>query len=186
MLLGEFARSGLPKACVDLRRNGVTSWNAPTAGMHIHVSRDAFEKAHAYKFCRFVYGNKDALQRLAGRKSRQWASFDIADHHQWAHDHGMNGSTRSERYLAINAQNANTLELRFWRGSLQFDTIQAALECCDAMHVYTNSALNIKDAMEGRVGFDRFVSWLSEDDAYPTLRKRIAERINIDPELADV
>lgn len=139
-----------------LRQRGWRSWSSSdSCGLHIHINNSSFKDvAHAMRFIMFVYKNREPLIRFAGRDSR-YARFDFDQfvqrevHVGWKDD----GSPRYEiqtvadvvkkkqvndnRYLALNAQNTHTYELRFFRGNLNPDAVRACLEFTFALHEYT-------------------------------------------------
>ena len=149
-------RTELWSALDHIRENGWRSWKSSSScGLHIHVNTASFHNVgHAMMFLKFIFANRDPLVRFAGRDS-SYARFDYDSfvqrqvHAGW-NDNGSpiyeNASVadvvkrkqvNDNRYLAVNAQNSHTYELRFFRGSLNPKTVRACLEFVQSLHDYT-------------------------------------------------
>ena len=150
-------RSELWSALDYIRAHGWRSWKSSSScGLHIHINTASFHNVgHAMMFLKFIYSNRDPLVYFAGRDS-SYARFDYDSfvqrqiHTGW-NDNGSpiytNGSVadvvkrkavNDNRYLAVNAQNSNTYELRFFKGSLNPKTVRACLEFTYSLHDYTS------------------------------------------------
>jgi len=172
---------------------GFKAWNNSHCGLHIHMSRAAFQSDHhLFMFIKFIFDNRDALVQFAGRES-SYAKFGIENLLNVYWDYDRNEQVRSnklmdlvkgyvsnaDRYTAVNLQNTHTIELRFFRPSLKPSTVVAALEFCDASFRYANT-LTVQDAtLRNGLAFNSFRSWLDtrQSPSYPTLRERIVERL---------
>lgn len=178
---------------------GVRSWKTSTCGLHIHMSRRAFANdAHRQKFLYFVYENKDELVKFAGRDSH-WAKFRkdlfLGYNAEWSEDpietraktyleavKGINkdGSPNRqyERYLAVNRQNRETYELRFFRPSLQPAALRACIEFCAAAFAYTEAMTSYEWRNEGALRFDHFANWSRDHRSdYPDFVPRMDKRV---------
>jgi hypothetical protein len=183
----------------DLRsRQGmrVKSWDTKTCGLHIHISRTGFSGgAHMHRFLNLVYSNPDFYSTLAGRTSDQWAKFtdiyrkdykrDSNGERIWDMDNGYDVTTKrtfmhklntdynSDRYSAVNTNNAATLEMRIFRGSVNGDTIKSQLDLAHASVEYTRT-LTVQDVREGALSADNFMWYVFQNEAlYPELSARI-------------
>lgn len=142
------------------------SWNAGTCGLHVHISRTAFDSpSHIWKFAHLVANNKREMVKLAGRESDRWATFDGIRSTIGAK---AKGATYVNRYEALNFQNSNTIELRFFRGTLSIPRVFSALELTDAMTEYTRT-LTANDVIRGGLEFAKFAEWASDRPQYPNL-----------------
>lgn len=178
-----------------LIRKGCKSWDTSTCGLHIHLSRSAFrDEKHLFKFFKFILDNADDVKRFAGRDSQRWANFDKSYFLNAWNDYDVDGNyvTRTntslmkfakneernnERYCAINLQNRHTVELRFFKPSLNPKTVQSALQFCDAVFNYTETECNTQKVMSGNaLAFRSFRSWVKTQERYTILSDRIAER----------
>jgi len=182
----------------DLRSKAgvrVKSWNTRTCGLHIHISRTGFNGgAHMHRFLNLVYSNPDFYSTLAGRTSEQWAKFtDIykSDYRRngdgdrvWEGDgyiidrkrtfkHKLSTTDNSDRYSAVNTNNAATLEMRIFRGSVNGDTIKAHLDLAHASVEYTRT-LTVQDIQDGALSADSFMWYVFQNETlYPELSARI-------------
>jgi hypothetical protein len=173
-----------------LKRMGFESWNASSCGLHIHMSRNAFaDDKHLFKFVKFIYSNRVDLVKFVGRESSyakfgldnfvsSWMDYDTGVRTQ----HSLmkmlkDQATNNDRYCAINIQNAHTVELRFFRPSLNVTTVQAALQFCKASFDYTEM-LTTQEVVGGNaLAFMSFRKWVrNRTDKYEVLDTRITER----------
>lgn len=178
-----------------LIKKGCKSWDTGTCGLHVHLSRSAFrDEKHVFKFFKLILDNASDIKRFAGRDSERWANFDKnyflnawndydADGHyvtrtndslmKFAKREGINDN----RYCAINLRNRSTIELRFFKPSLNPKTVQAALQFCDAVFNYTETECDTQKVMSGNaLAFRSFRSWVATQERYALLSTRIAER----------
>lgn len=138
---------------------GFRAWRTTTCGMHVHISRLAFtNKAHLWRFAFFMNCNPDVLQRFAGRRSDNWASFDgqkeiaskiIAGKSKYG----------PERYTAVNLCNYNTVEIRIFRSSLLPRRIMANLGLVDCAVEFTRD-LTVKQVNDHEDSWARFVEFV--------------------------
>ena len=174
----------------ELSKMGFKSWNNSHCGLHIHMSRNAFTSdRHMFLFIKFIFANRDGLVQFAGRES-SYAKFGIENflnaywdydrqqqvRHRKLMDFVKGYESNSDRYMAVNLQNANTIELRFFRPSLKPSTVVSALEFCDASFRYANE-ISLPDVLRNNaLGWNSFRSWVDHIDKYPALRERLNER----------
>lgn len=85
-----------------------------------------------------------------------------------------------QRYVALNVQGRKTVELRFWRPSLRWQTVMGAIEASFASVDYART-LSVKPSAKGE-SFDwlRFVEFCNDRD-YPMAALRIGERFRVRP-----
>ena len=134
-----------------LKRMGFESWNASSCGLHIHMSRNAFANdIHLFKFVKFIYSNRVDLVKFVGRESSyakfgldnfvsSWMDYDTGTRNQKSLMNMLKDQdTNNDRYCAVNIQNSSTVELRFFRPSLNVTTVQAAMQFCKASFDYTD------------------------------------------------
>ena len=138
-----------------LKRDGYRSWNTSTCGIHVHVSRTAFgngdpwrgsisnsvrsqmilqRQSHELRFMKLIYDNQRQVERISGRSSDRYASFN---------DKGQlvrkikNGYQTNGRFSAINTENDDTIEIRVFKGSLRKERVLSAIEFVHATVEYT-------------------------------------------------
>lgn len=189
----EFYEKSFPWEVIEtLRQRDCASWNRRSCGLHIHMNRASFASdKHLWKFLVFIYKNPSELTTFAGRTS-SYAKFDIESflsdgsyYHYDATDyrpaskfitHAKGQTQNYDRYTAVNLQNVQTIELRFFRPSLNTKTVRAALQFCSALHEYTEE-LTTQKAMQGGLRFAEFESWVKEQPSYTLLEARIFDRL---------
>lgn len=127
------------------------------AGIHIHMSRVAFTSPlHLYRFLQFIYREVPFVESIAGRSGEGY--------HQAAYSKEMNGilpmprksgkiiyssnaklweiakrtATNDDRYIAVNCQNAATVELRVFRSTTKPGRLRGYVQFCDALFRYSD------------------------------------------------
>jgi hypothetical protein len=183
------------KGISDLIKKGCKSWDAHNCGLHIHMSRNAFsDEKHLFKFFKFLYDNNREMKAFAGRdvsyakwdKSaflNAWRDYDEATGSyvtQYSGSFMKNAkgeNANDDRYVAVNLQNRHTIELRFFRPSLNPNTVLSAMQFCEALFTYTDTQCSTKQTMSGgALAFRSFASWVKTQERYTTLSERIAVR----------
>lgn len=162
---------------------GVRSWNRNSCGLHVHVSRTAFNQgtyaateAHQVRFNKLIYDNQRQVERLAGRKNNHYASFN---------DKGKvvpkvkYGTQSSGRYSAVNMEPENTIEVRVFKGSLRKERVLSGIEFVAAAVEYTrNLKIQHKAAPFAWARFVHYVT--ANSDTYPNLFIIMNETFNKD------
>lgn len=120
-----------------VRRNGGSSHDAGTCGLHIHMSRDFFGGYEAsedagYRMDRLLHRFQSEFINFSRRTDFHYCAFeshddllemaDFKDRKRCWHD------KKWDRYQVLNMTNHPTIELRLWRGTLNMETIKATIE----------------------------------------------------------
>jgi len=171
----------------------VKAWDAPTAGLHIHISRTGFNGgSHMHRFLRLVYDNQTLYEAIAGRSSSRWAKFDDAQTDYvsdvidgdriWKQRRNLKNklenSRNSDRYSAVNTQNHATLEIRIFRSSVNADTVKSFIDLAHASVEYTRG-LSVRDVREGVLSSNNFTQYIQDNAGlYPELNVRLAKVAN--------
>ena len=152
------------------RLSGARSYAYPACGFHIHVSRSAFTATHLWKFVRFQLQNASLCQRVAQRGENSYASWYYEESEQRSiPDYVKGKKSNGRRYLAINFQNTNTVELRYFKGNILRGAILKNLEFVQSMYEYTRD-MTVSDVMTGGLREGNYLVWLDERAAlYPNL-----------------
>jgi hypothetical protein len=142
-----------------LHGEGARAWDTGTCGLHTHISRRAFKgRSHQWRFCAVIGRLENDLVRLGGRGSTSYATWDTDS--DYTPTRVIAGKANQyNRYQAINLQNSATIELRFWRGSIQPLTILGVAAVVDALVRWTRdmSLPEIRDS----VSFGSFYEWVT-------------------------
>lgn len=158
------------------------SWDAKSCGLHIHISRAGFKSgAHTHRFLSLIYKNSDKMMRLAGRKSTYAKFNDVYKYDEFDRPYftladkvANPNNAMTERFSAVNTQNEHTLELRFFRGTMNPDGVMSALQLAEATVEYTRD-LTLSDVKMGALSWLWFSDWIEANNGkYPELYARMS------------
>jgi hypothetical protein len=186
----------------------VASWGTNTCGVHIHISRTGFNGGpHMHRFLNLVYSNQALYEALAGRSSTRWAKFDDVEVMNYERDADgrrvldewgnrvykkhrsftlkLENNRQSDRYSAVNTQNAHTLEIRIFKGTTKPETIKSHIDLAHASVEYTRT-LSVQQVRSGALSADPFMTYIeSHADLYPELNERMSRLITPSVRLAE-
>lgn len=175
MTLDHHIKKFTPELFSTIKSSNYVSHTNGNCGLHIHISRKAFNSELAIvKLLEFVYGNyEEVVKKLSRRRNIISYCRDNDMSHTPKSPHEILSYNRRDRYYAINTQNTDTIELRFFRGTLIRDTFISALQFAD---VLVNLANNITDIFQKIEWSDVY----SEVDklGYEELSKEMDKRLN--------
>jgi len=173
-----------------LRSNmAMRSWGTSTCGLHIHISRTGFKGgAHMHRFLNLVYSNEEFYSLMAGRSSSRWAKFDDVRQSEFlGRDEDGNRAYKvwnsyrdkvergrhTDRYSAVNTQNAHTLEMRIFRGSIKSSTVKAAISLAHASVEFTRD-LAVPHVASGALNSETLMQYIDANASlYPDLVARL-------------
>jgi hypothetical protein len=159
---------------------GARSFHRGSCGLHIHVSRSHFTPTHMWRFAAWQMRNQPFCERIAQRNSRQWARWQTlgefgTERKPSLGDVVKGKESNGERYVALNFQNADTVELRYFRGNLRADAIRMRVEFVDALARFTKE-MTARDVMNGALSVPHFVAFvLAHSGRYGTLASWILD-----------
>lgn len=122
---------------------GLRSHDCGNCGLHVHLSKSGFAKSSDRE------GNgEEAIGRLVFFFEKHWNELVKLSRRtptnldRWAARYATISNTTEEtynkakekrmgRYVAVNLENQNTVEIRLWRGSLRKNTVLATLQLVD-------------------------------------------------------
>lgn len=116
---------------------GYTSHDAKTCGLHIHISKKALgdnfteQDENIAKILYFIEKYFDKFLILSRRTQEQldrWASRYGIEQGEKPLNILDKAKNNCNRYRAVNLQNSHTVEFRFFRGTLNYNTFIATLE----------------------------------------------------------
>ena len=158
------------------------SWDAKSCGLHIHISRDGFRSgAHTHRFLSLIYKNSDKMMKLGGRRSTYAKFNDVYKYDEYDRPYFTLADkvksprdTMTERYSAVNTQNEHTLELRFFRGTMNPSGVLSAIQLAHATVEYTRD-LTLSDVKMGALSWEWFSDWIQANNGlYPELYSRMS------------
>lgn len=163
---------------------GFRSHDNDKCGMHVNISRNAFDNAdHLYKFLTLLYSRPAWALRMSQRTA------ESADH--WAPLRGLETTSRrmsiamrafqdgrftatTDKYSALNIPPASQgrVEFRLPRGTLRLDRFMKNLEWAHGMVSFTkDEARAPSECMP-----DKFMEYALADERYPSLAGYIEEK----------
>lgn len=151
----------------ELSNSAYNSYNANTCGMHIHISKKAFGTWQLYKFMKFFAENVPFIVAISQRKMEklvQWANIEDNDDNTLMYK-AKKKEGNSARYVAINLQNYSTIEVRIFRGTLNFQSFMKNIEFVHALYMFTKESKIIT--------LDSFKEYISNSCEYSNLKKFI-------------
>lgn len=151
----------------ELSCNAYNSYNANTCGMHIHISKKAFGTWQLYKFMKFFAENVPFIVAISQRKMEklvQWANIEDNDDNTLMYK-AKKKEGNSARYVAINLQNYSTIEVRIFRGTLNFNSFMKNIEFIHSLYMFTKESKIIT--------LDSFKEYISNSCEYSNLKKFI-------------
>lgn len=137
---------GWDDICETCKEHGYRSHDTTTCGLHIHIGRDAMADGTPERMVALVDALWPEIVKFSRRdpsRLQRWAAKPDAD--IFSTDDAATAMKKAKktkgkgRYQAINLTNANTVELRFFRGSLVPETIKAALQLANALVAYADA-----------------------------------------------
>ena len=148
----------------EVSEAGGRAWDRSSAGLHIHVSRDAFgSSSHLARFC-WLWGRNEArVVRYAGRQT-SYASFEDLRYGGLVKKCGR--GVAGGHSAAVNLSNVSTVEIRVFRPSLAVGRVFSYLEAVHASWLYT-STLRASDVALGALTWDRFTSYVLNGEDFP-------------------
>lgn len=124
--------------------HGYRSHHTTTCGLHVHISKDGFGEDRELGMAKFVFmiekfwhkmvkfsrRNREELERWASRycEPTEPNTETVTSIYNKAKD--INSLAR---YKAVNMRNADTVEVRMFKGTLRIDTIKASIQLLDIM-----------------------------------------------------
>jgi hypothetical protein len=143
-------------------------------GLHVHINKAILEDLDITKLRLFFKVNEKQLQLFSKREGESnYAKFEKRDIKAIIH-----GESESDRYNAINLNSSrDTIELRLFRGSLDYERILSVLEFSDAIVRFVKK-VGITCFIYGEGKYRKnswglFIDWCKEENRYKTLIKHL-------------
>lgn len=185
----DFPWSSFLRTCID---NGYVSHLDGHCGLHIHIDKNSLKpnvdvnalkivwviNAFWSEFKRFSRRNQSNLDRWAQRYGE--LTSPIVDLKRTVHE--VKSISANSRYMCVNLQPPNTVELRFIRGSLNLETIIASVQLCKVLVDLKEVSIIDIVGMSWSAFYDR-CSEYPELIAY--MKRRGIKRDNISPVVAE-
>lgn len=147
--------------------NNYNSYNANTCGMHVHITKKCFTTWHLYRFLKFFVENKEFIVAISQRKMeklKKWANIEDDNESELIYK-AKKKNGNNERYVAVNLRNNATIEIRIFRGTLNFNSFMKNIEFCHAVFMYTKES--------NEITLNGFKEYLNYSKDYSNLKKFI-------------
>lgn len=133
-------RKHFEKAFKKLSDNGVYSYKSDNTGFHIHLSKAAFiDKKHMINFAKVIYLDKELSSKIALRNGNTYCYY-LSQNELKNIDDTLNKQVDScDRYRAVNFSNSNTVEVRIYKGNLEFNSCLTYIQHVVSIFNYTAS-----------------------------------------------
>jgi hypothetical protein len=125
------------------RRFGFRSLKTSTCGLHIHVNSSSFDKTNLFKVLKLIYDNKNFFCLFSQRKQDfLYCGFDYErlfyNEKAIVCKKKIKYTESKSRYSAVNLSNSETIEFRFFKGTLSKLGFFRALEFVFFLHEFVN------------------------------------------------
>lgn len=141
----------------SLKDDGFRSYNTTTCGMHVHVSKRSLSQFDQLKLLELFKLNPSFIRYVSRRREEnltRWAAIDDVARTGLIRK-VKRGNDHDTRYTALNFENANTIEFRIFRGTLDVPAIKRNLAFVYALCQY------VKQAGLNQLTFELFGNWLA-------------------------
>jgi hypothetical protein len=146
---------------------GYRSYDSKTCGIHIHLTKKCFTTWQLYRFIKFFLDNRDFVTAISQRNIEQlerWATIEEESNDSIVYKAKKKGGN-SRRYSAVNLQNDRTIEIRIFRGTLNYLSFLKNIEFCYALFNFS------RDVKETTVA--AFKEYIEQSNEYAMLKKFI-------------
>ncbi len=164
------------------------SYHSQNCGMHIHMSKAEFSNYHLMRFLWFIHNRQEYVEFIAQRRSNNYARFSDSERNNVIKIAKAKYSNQG-RFVAVNLENSETIELRVFKGNIRPKRILKNIEFCHALYAYTfidtdgkgildlelaESNSEVLSDITKDLTVDQFNTWVKEHAAtYPNLSEFI-------------
>lgn len=149
---------------------GYRSYDSNTCGIHIHLTKKCFSTWQLYRFIKFFVDNREFVTTISQREIEQlerWATIEEESTSSIIYK-AKKKDGNSRRYSAVNLQNSKTVEIRIFRGTLNYLSFLKNVEFCYALY---NFSRDIKDTT-----VQAFKEYIEQSSEYSMLKKFIKSK----------
>lgn len=165
-----------------LNNDGFTSQDNSTCGIHIHMGRTGFgtsARSQNPAIGRFIWvmeAFKEKFKIFSRRREYRYCQFygysSMTTPKQMLIQ--ARSENRNSRYKSVNLQNAGTIEVRIFKGSLKRRNVLASLELCDYIRKYVTT--NKDDSKyTSALTWDMFIAGVRSTE-YPNLKEYLLKK----------
>ena len=145
----------LEKLITDLKEvSNPIAWDTGRCGLHIHFNRVEVSN-QAQKFLkRFMVENHDFIAKISGRDDFNYCRNPVYDDYELDSN---NEIYNYSRYLTLNFT-PNTLEFRFWRGTLKTENIKASVQLTEDLIGFAELAVRCDEFKATESDFIEYIT----------------------------
>ena len=141
-----------------------------TCGYHVHISRKDMTRLHLVRFCLFFAMNKELVEAIARRPT------DIHYSKLVEYDKSSSLSSYSNsysKYVCVNLQHEDTIEVRCFRGTYNSANFYSALEFVHSVYMFTKHHASVAMCNNKKELFSSYLLYLQNNKMYSTLFRTI-------------
>lgn len=151
--------------CVSrLSAKNVLGHDAGTGyGLHISINAKPMANLHVGRFCMFFHNNKTFVEKIARRR----------DHYFYRYNNHLTVDgfeEETDKYLAATRRSKNRVEVRVFRSTLSWPTIQASCQFVHSVRIFSENCG--VDALRSA----NYLEWLSTQSGYDVLNNYLSKR----------
>ena len=153
----------------------ILNYNGDNCGLHIHINKNIFKWENIIQIVYFIERNWEFFFKFSRREKENvenwacpfvWKNNDgldinsitsVSEFDKWLENQWQYETTK---YRAVNLNCENTIEFRFFRGTLDYNTFMASLELIDNLVKY---CLEVDNSIIGKTEKNLF-KWIEWDD----------------------
>lgn len=132
-----------------LKRHGIKSDSCESCGFHIHIDESFFSSTDKAKLALAIFNNQEFFETIGRRKANHYCHFGPSE---WRTDQITHLNNYNNKYFAINFLKPETIEFRFFQGTINPDILYFNLDIIEVLVqlIKTNTVddLAIKNSKE--------------------------------------
>lgn len=143
------------------------AWDSGCCGLHIHFNRVEISNQAQKFLTKFMIENHEFITKISGRDDFEYCRNPVT------HDYELDNNNQIynyDRYLTLNFT-PDTLEFRFWRGTLKTEHIKASVQLTEDLISFAETAVKYDEYKPTENDFLKFITV-----NHPELHKFIEKR----------
>lgn len=156
-----------------------------SCGTHIHIDKAALTTAQMWKILQVHMRLPDFCGIIGGRGTdASYARFDhetneaiVGNMLKIARNKGEAFGSAA-RYVAVNVQNEQTIELRYMEGSIEPDDIKKNIQWAQALYDFTDT-ISVQDVKAGVINIPNYLLHFIMDGEYPDLLDHLHQEMAV-------
>ena len=138
------------------KSKGALGWGKGNAGIHVHMSKEAFTEKQLMNFQNIIYNYPDLTRLISGKTNsslKMWSALEQESRDDMKYKARLKRHPAEVgRYVAVNLLNKGTVEIRIFRSTLHPQHFFKNIEFCVALYEYSG----VRDT----VSLNGFLAWV--------------------------